>query len=210
VPQSGSSIAASGSTRSDCASASEEGAERLAPEVGPRLPAILVCSCEGACGCGSTGGSFLEELGPAREGTRPSSCAAKLDVDGHDGPNASGEEPDEEFDIVSETTSILEPSTSANTPKAPPRRYCASFDLGGLYESIKALDLFLAERGTPLQGCGGASTRGRRMAVTIFGTPRHDSHSRSEGTLLSPRSERRRFGTARIRIWQSIDDSFSN
>ncbi|XP_011502025.1 PREDICTED: uncharacterized protein LOC105365530 [Ceratosolen solmsi marchali] len=234
VPQPGRSSVASGNTRFGCANAPGENAEELEDAPGSECPSILVCSCEGACGCASSSKSFVVESLVARdrivglpgqkEETR-SCCrldvSRRLSVDSPDSPGLSHgnsrEELADDFDIVSETTSILDPRTSPNIPlnltaesakSAPSRKHCASFDLGGLYDSIKALDMFLAQRGSSCANKRGSTPR-KSMAVMLFGTPKHKLYSQSENALLAPRSALGRFEASRIRIWQSIDDNFS-
>ncbi|XP_031783637.1 uncharacterized protein LOC100679837 isoform X2 [Nasonia vitripennis] len=134
----------------------------------------------------------------------------------------------DDFDIVSETTSILGPGTLANTPKATPNRFMeqiaagtrhySTYDLDSLYESIRVLDSFLAQRGASSVGradekSGARKKRSWPMAVMLFGTPKHRKSSGSEdgssrsSSILSRRDSRD--GTTRIRVWRSTDDNLA-
>ena len=125
----------------------------------------------------------------------------------------------DEFDVVSETTSILGPGTLANTPRTTPNRlirnstpragtrHYSTYDLDSLCESIKALDSFLAQRDTvSVDQRTATMRRNRSMAVMLFGTPRHRTAAanRSEDGTRSQGDS-----VARIRVWKSTDDAFT-
>ncbi|XP_014211178.1 uncharacterized protein LOC106641309 isoform X2 [Copidosoma floridanum] len=138
----------------------------------------------------------------------------------------------DEFDVVSETTSILGPGTLANTPKSTPikvpslpiigsfgcTRYSSTHggDIDDLYESIKILDSFLAQRSNSYSssdssGCSRQESTQKLssrstwpMAVMLFGTPRHGvSGKGNHGTNTCDSGE----GSSRVRTWKS-EDSF--
>lgn len=127
----------------------------------------------------------------------------------------------DEFDVVSEPTSILGPGTLANTPRTTPNRFMSlplaatrhysSCDLDSLCESIKALDSFLAQRDKTSQEQG-AMRRRRPMTVMLFETPEQRTCSRSDDTSSTRSSSRRGSAdsTTRLRVWRSTDDSLTN
>ena len=136
----------------------------------------------------------------------------------------------DEFEIVSESASILG-TTSPNTPTSTPRFFgnysnnCrrasshrrrrrrrpslpySSCDLDSLYESIQALDNFIAKRSMSMN-----QARNQSVAVMLFGTPEH-TRGRGPSSSSSYYHQEPNESTGFIngsKSWRSSDDAFSN
>lgn len=148
----------------------------------------------------------------------------------------SSERLNDEFEIVSESASILgttNPSTPIGTPRffgsslnsrqhgrRPPsssgrhrrRRPSlpySSCDLESLYESIQALDNFLVRRGMSIN-----QARNQSVAVMLFGTPEHTrtyiSSARSSSSAYPQEANEATGFINGSKSWRSSDDAFSN